>query len=178
MYLFGCTITSKTKINVFWKNFFTPGPVSSSGPPTRILKKTPLILAFETNSSTISPNCTFLEVLTHCVIWSGCLFCTLVFPVMLLKCLHYDSGWVLNEGDCDEIGKDLFGWSGWEFHQFGHVEKGIYADEKSIPETNCCIEGQWIEPITFCNAPNNFIEQGQRCCGHYHNQRLKQTKIL
>ena len=120
----------------------------------------------------------FWDFLTHCVIWSRCLFYTFLFPVMLLKCLHYDSGWVLNEGDCDEIGKDLFGWSGWEFHQFGHVEKGIYADEKSIPETNCCIEGQGIEPITFCNAPYDFIEQGQRCCGHYHNQRLKQTKIL
>ena len=48
VYSGSCTITSKAKINIFWKIFFTP--LAPSGPlHSKKFKKT-LILAFEANS--------------------------------------------------------------------------------------------------------------------------------
>ena len=48
VYLGGCTITSKTKINVFWKNFFAT-----------------LILAFEANGALSIENETKIVKITH-----------------------------------------------------------------------------------------------------------------
>ena len=50
----GCTITSKTLINVVWNLFFTPLP--SSGPLRSKKFQTTLILAFEANSALTREN--------------------------------------------------------------------------------------------------------------------------
>ena len=61
----GCTITSKTKINVFWNFFFTP--LAPSGPlHLKKFQKT-LILAFEANSALSHESETKFVKITHIV---------------------------------------------------------------------------------------------------------------
>ena len=63
VYSGSCTITSKAKINVFWKFFFTP--LAPSGPlRSKKFQKT-LILAFEANSALSRENETKIVKITH-----------------------------------------------------------------------------------------------------------------
>ena len=55
-------ITSKTKINVFEKNFFTPSPLFGKHPLEKF--QNTLILVFE---CIVLPKWTFFRVLAHCV---------------------------------------------------------------------------------------------------------------
>ena len=59
----GCTITTKTKINIFGKNFFTP--LAPSGPLRSKKYKKLLILAFEANSALSHENETKIVKITH-----------------------------------------------------------------------------------------------------------------
>ena len=63
----GCTITSKTKINVFWNFFFTP--LAPSGPLHSKKFQKMLILAFEANSALSRENETKIVKITHSA-WS------------------------------------------------------------------------------------------------------------
>ena len=62
--LSGCTITSKTKINVFW--YFSLFRFLFGNPPLEIFKKTTLILAFEANNALSRENETKIVKITHC----------------------------------------------------------------------------------------------------------------
>ena len=62
----GCTITSKAKINVFLKNFFTPDP--PRGPSTQINFKN-VDFSLWGKQCIVLPKWTFFRVLAHCVIY-------------------------------------------------------------------------------------------------------------
>ena len=62
----GCTITSKTKINVFWNIFFTP--LAPFGQLYSKIFYKMLILALEANSALSWENETKIEKITHSVL--------------------------------------------------------------------------------------------------------------
>lgn len=64
MSLGGCMITSKTNINIFWKNFLHSGSPSGTLHSKKI--QITLILAIEANSALSWQNGLFFRILAHC----------------------------------------------------------------------------------------------------------------
>ena len=71
--LFGCTITLKTKINVFLKNFRVEGPQKVIWSEEKISKNVDFSLSGNTNGATTQThiwNRNFFHVLAHCALRS------------------------------------------------------------------------------------------------------------
>ena len=97
----GCTITSKTKINVFWKKFFTPTAPSE---PLRSEKfQKTLNLASEAQKGGASVWMTFFEVKAHylCDVWVILMDCLLVV-CNCLRSSHTNENWPFKKLDVNK----------------------------------------------------------------------------